>query len=381
MLLAACDKSPDQAARSPQAAASAAPTVTALSVQLIRATRGPLVDWLPASGNVAPREVLSVATDLGGQRIARFHAQVGNTVKSGQLLATLDSSLLRTELAQVRASIDEANAALDNARSQAARAAELAAVGMVSTQAQQNAAAAERVALARLAMQRAVLAGVNERLARSQLKAPAAGIIIARSGVEGAVVAPGQEVFRLALDADMEWLAEVPSQSAHRLKPGDQVDLNGEDGAALVGTVQRVAPVVDPGNRRVIVHVALPREAAVRPGSYLKGRIILGQTSAWWVPTSAVVLRGASSWVMAVDGRGSVSEHEVRVLGTEGSQSAVEGIDEALELIERGAAYLSQGDRVTVVSRPAPLGVAAAAAVGARPDDCAAPCRPETGKP
>ena len=382
LLLAGCGQSPAPSSAAPASReAAAAPSATALSVRLVRASKGPLTDLLPASGNVAPREVLSVATDIGGQRIARFHAQVGDTVVAGQLLAMLDSSLLRTEQAQVKAGIDEAKAAMDNARAQAARAQELAAVGMVSAQALQNAAAAERAARARVTMQEAVLAGVNERLARSRLRAPAAGVIIARNGMEGAVVAPGQEVFRLALDADMEWLAEVPSPSASRLKTGDSVDLRGEDGATLLGTVQRVAPVVDPGSRRVIVHVALPREAAVRPGSFLKGHIILGRNPAWWVPSSAVVMRGPSAWVLGVDAQGTVSEHDVRVLAEEGALTAVAGIDDSLELIERGAAYLSQGDRVTVVSRPAPRGVEGAPVGNARDDDCNPPCRPETGKP
>lgn len=336
----------------PKAAAASAPV--ALSVEVVQAAYRAVPDWLDASGNVAPRETVSVSTELGGMRIARFHAEVGQSVKQGQLLAVLDDSLLRSEWAQLQAAADEARIALGTTQQQLSRAKELADQGMVSQQALLNAQAAEGAAQARLRQQQAGMAGLQQRMSRARVIAPTDGVITARLGLQGSVVAPGQDIFRLTRQAELEWQAEVPAQSVHRLQVGSDVLLMADNQAELRGQVSRIGPVVDPSNRRIVVYVALQPSEAVRPGNFLKGRIALGVQQAWWLPSSAIVLRGDAAWVLSVDAEGLVREHRVQVLRTQGPESAVEGVDGQLRIVAQGGPYLSQGDRVHVVASVSP---------------------------
>lgn len=354
----ACSPAPDSGPSS--AAAASAPV--ALSVDVVRATWREVPEWLEVSGNVAPRETVSVSTELGGMRIARFHAQVGDAVQQGQLLAVLDDSLLRSELAQLQAAADEAKIALSTAQQQLSRAKELADQGMVSQQALLNAQAAEGAAQARLRQQQAGMAGLHQRMSRARVTAPAAGVITARQGIQGSVVASGQDIFRLTRHAELEWQAEVPAQSVHRLQVGGEVQLLADNQTELRGQVTRIGPVVDPNHRRIVVYVALQPSEAVRPGNFLKGRMALGTQQAWWLPTTAVVLRGDAAWVLSVDAQGLVQELRVQVLRTLDRDSAVTGLEGNLDVVAQGAPYLSQGDRVHVVSRMAPP-----AAVASRP--------------
>ena len=65
---------------------------------------------LSASGSIAPWQEASVGAQLGGYQLIEIRVNVGDEVRRGQVLARLDSALLRAEEAQLLANDEQASA-------------------------------------------------------------------------------------------------------------------------------------------------------------------------------------------------------------------------------------------------------------------------------
>jgi len=366
-LLAACSRE----AEAPAGSEAAAPR-PALVVTTVRPSNTEIADTLVANGSVAAWHEALVGAEVGGLRIAEVRVDVGDTVRKGDLLAVLATDTLRAELAAARAMLaeaqagrSEARAMFGEARANAGRAREIENTGALSAQQVAQYLTAARTALARVELAdarvlsaQAQVDAVNLRLRLSQVRAPDAGIVSAREATVGAVVQPGQELFRIVRQGRIEWRAELPATEVGRIRPGQPVTVRPAAGAPVSGTVRRVAPVVDARTRNTIVHVDLPAGAA-RPGTFAQGEFALGGASALTVPQSAVVVRDGFTYVFRVDG-GRVLQQKIDAGRRAGDRLEVlGGIPADALLVERGVGFLNDGDLVQV-SAPEPTAAGAA---------------------
>ncbi len=82
----------------------------ALTVTVARPLLGRLSTQLSANGSIAAWQEASVGSEVQGLRLARLHADIGDTVRTGQVLATFASETVQADLALVRAQLQEAQA-------------------------------------------------------------------------------------------------------------------------------------------------------------------------------------------------------------------------------------------------------------------------------
>nr|MBP7491832.1 biotin/lipoyl-binding protein [Rhodoferax sp.] len=136
------------AADAPAAAQSAAKP--SLTVSLTPASSGQMPVTLLANGSVAAWQEASVGAQVSGLRIEELHAQVGDTVKRGQLLATLSSDAIEADLALARAMLAEATAVAAEASANADRARVVQGTGALSAQLINQFLAGEMTAKARV---------------------------------------------------------------------------------------------------------------------------------------------------------------------------------------------------------------------------------------
>jgi len=330
----------------------------ALTVQVVQAQRA---DWplqLRASGNIAAWQEAILSAEVGGLRIAEISVNVGDSVKAGQVLATLDSAAVQIDLAQAQATLAEAEAALTEARANAARAREVQASGAVSQQQISQWLTAEKTAEARVLSAQAQRDAQQLRLARSSVLAPDAGTISSRLATLGAVVAPGQELFRLIRGDRLEWRAEVTATELAQLRSGQSVQVAASGSAPannsmLSGRIRMLAPTVDVQSRNALVYVDLPANAmraGLRPGMQVRGEFTLGNANALSLPLQAISMRDGFSYVFAVGDDQRVRQIKVQ-LGRR-SMDRVEissAIDNKARYVAAGTAFLSDGDLVHVV--------------------------------
>ena len=362
--LAACGGA-DPAAKPQQgaAAASAAPASaarSALTVRVVSPQTMAMPVALSATGTVSPWQEAVVGAEANGLRLASVLVEAGDSVRKGQLLATLQADTVRADLAQAEAALAEAQAAAADAEANAQRARAVQGSGAMSAQAIGQMLTAAQTAQARVAAQQAALAAAKLRLAQTEIKAPDDGLISARTATVGAVVPAGQELFRLIRQSRLEWRAEVPAADLARIKPGQPAVLTPAGGNAVPGVVRRVAPTVDAQTRNGVVYVDLQASPAVKAGMFARGEFQLGAAQSLSLPSSALLLRDGFDVVMRVDAKGRVAQTKVTVLGREAQRVAVQGLPPDARVVVSGGAFLSDGDTVKVVADAAPAAAPAA---------------------
>ena len=348
---------------------------------------------LGANGNIAAWQEASVGTESNGLRLAEVLVNVGDVVSRGQLLARFADDSVQADVAQARAGVAETAAQATEATANANRVRTLQGTGTFSGQQISQYLAAEQTALARVESAKAALAAQTLRLKNTQVLAPDAGIISARSATVGAVVSSGTELFRMIRQGRLEWRAEVTATELGRMLPGTGVTVTAANGAQLKGRVRTVAPTVDPLTRSGLVYVDLPpmqissaaREAtsvgataaapgrpkqgtapsgggAVReatsvgaiPGMFARGEFELGESKALTVPQQAVVVRDGFSYVFRLNPDQRVSQIKVQPGRRVGERVEVlDGIGPDAVLVASGAGFLNDGDLVKVVVAPA----------------------------
>jgi RND family efflux transporter MFP subunit len=315
-----------------------------------------LPDRLEANGNIAAWQEASLGAETGGLRLAEVRAEAGDAVKRGQVLAVFAEETPRAELAQARAALAEAEAAAREAAANAARARSVQATGALSAQQMGQYLSGEATAQARAQAARANVDLAEMRLKHTQVLASDDGVISLRSpqATLGAVVAQGQELFRLIRRNRLEWRAEVTAEELARLRPGLEATVKSAAGAVTRGRVRRVAPIVDAQSRNALVYVDLPASAihdgGFKPGMFARGEFALGSRSALTVPRQALVVREGFSYVFLIGGDGHVRQAKVTVGARFGEVAEIRaGISADATLVGSGAGFLNDGDLVKVV--------------------------------
>jgi RND family efflux transporter MFP subunit len=309
-----------------------------------------------ANGNIMAWQEASIGTEADGLRLADVKANVGDVVRRGQVLAVFASDTVSAELAQSRAAVAEAEAALAGATDNARRAAELQTTGTLSAQQIRQYITAERTAQARLEAAQAVETTQQLRLAQTRVRAPDDGVISARSATVGAVLPAGQELFRLIRRGRLEWRAEVAAPDLAKLKPGQVARVTPVGGETIEGRLRMVAPTIDMQTRNGLVYVDLPADAPARVGMFARGEFEIGTIRVMTLPQSAVLLRDGFGYVMRViriDPDSKVIQTKVTTGQRVGDRVEITGgIEASARVVASGGAFLGDGDLVRVVDEP-----------------------------
>jgi len=222
--------------------------------------------WL---GVVVSRESVDVTADSQG-RLQAVYVSIGDRVKKGDRIASLDTRIAAQDLEMARSSLrgdeaDERRAVDELAEAQARNDRRQKNPDFFSKEdladavlKAKTAGAALEVARSRTAEQRAKIRQLETSLGRNDVRAPFDGRVAERFADAGALVGPGTPVVRLISAGDLMVRAAVPPEEAHRLSPGNPVTATVRTlGLAVPGTIQRIAPEVDAASQMVLIEVRL----------------------------------------------------------------------------------------------------------------------------
>jgi HlyD family secretion protein len=330
---------------------ASAPAQPSLTVTLTSPQRADWPQTVSANGGIAAWQEAVIGAEVPGLRLTEVAVQIGDRVRRGQLLARLQSATTEAEAATTRANIAEAEASLAEAQANAERARQLQATGAISAQQIQQYTTGEQTARARVAALRARADADRVRLAQTRIVAPDDGVISARTATVGAVVQPGQELFRLIRQQRLEWRAEVAATDLVKLAPGMPVTVTPAGGRVVTGKLRMVAPTVDAATRNGTVYVDLPEPGDAKAGMFARGEFEIGRASGLTLPQSAVLQRDGFSYVFLLGADNRVKQQKVQVGRRNGEQVEVaSGLDANARVVAAGAGFLADGDTVRVVS-------------------------------
>ncbi|MBS0545446.1 MAG: efflux RND transporter periplasmic adaptor subunit [Proteobacteria bacterium] len=357
-------------AAAPSSAAAGASTPTSRPALTVAIATPDTRRWprlVAATGDIAAWQEVVISAEISNLRLTAVHADVGDRVRKGQLLASIADDTVVAALAQSTAAVAEADASLQEARSNAERARQLSGSGAMSAQQVRQYLSAEQTAAARLQSARARVQADRVRLGQTRVLAPDDGIVSARTAGVGALAQSGQPLFRLIRGGRLEWRAEVPEAALGRIAPGSRATLTAPDGSLVAGKVRTVAPTVDPGTRNGIVYVDLPLGTAstpVRAGMFARGAFELGEDAALTLPQAAVLLSDGFAYVFRLerareDGAAHVTQTKVKAGRRIGDRiEIVDGLAADALVVARGVGFLADGDAVRVGTTPPAAGAA-----------------------
>jgi RND family efflux transporter MFP subunit len=325
-----------------------------LAVRSVVARMEQWPETIEAFGNIAPWEEMIVSAHVEGQPLVELRANVGDRVRSGQVLARFDTAMLIAEVRRLRAEVEQAMAEVGQANAERDRALQLADSGAVSKQELMQRVTAAQVAGARLSASRARLSARELDLQRADVMAPDDGTISARNAQAGIVGTPGLELFRIIRHDRLEWRGELTAAQLSRVAPGQQVQLSLPGGAAANARIRRLAPAMNMQTRLATIYADIEPGGPARAGTYVNGRIALGERPALVVPASSIVVRDGYSFAFKVISEGEarrVTQERVEVGRRTGTDVEIlAGLSDGERVVAHGAGFLDDGDSVRVVT-------------------------------
>jgi len=329
-----------------------------------------LLGLAPAQADTLPRPIVSeivtgsaiaargfpgviaaeVETTLGFQTSGRIESRpvnLGDAVRSGQVLATLDQITLADDVAAAEAGIRAAGAQADFARQSLARAEELFRRGVAPEAALEAAQAKAQASTAAVEAARADLARARDAARFGTLSAPSAGVVSLVLAEPGTVVTPGTPVLRLATEAGREAVIDVPDDMLAVLPPKAQfhVESRGEGERSVEGRLRLVEPVADASTRAHRLRIALADGgASFRLGSLVTAKLDLPGDLLLTLPIAAVfeTADGPRVWRVGAERR---AEAAPVTLGQRLGERVVitSGLSEGDEVLIRGIHSVAKG--------------------------------------
>lgn len=362
-----------------QAEPAPKPTVLVPAVTVIPASRREIVETMVVTGTLVPRDEILVTPEIDGYRITDVMVEEGARVESGQVLARLSRDLIDRQIAQQKANIDKAAAAVpqaENSIEQAEAAETEARLGFERAQQLQqtgNATAvtietrtsALRQAQGRLAFARngllsakadleqakAVGEELKLRLARTEIRAPEAGIVSRRSARVGmAASAASEPLFRLIARGEIELEGEVIETKLPLLRDGSPAWIELGEGDRIQGSIRVVYPEVDKASRLGKVRIKLEPDPRLRIGTFARGGVEIARARGISVPQASVLYSGGSKVSLLVVAGGVVQSREVRTgLSDDDDIEIRQGLAEGEAVIVKAGSFLRDGDQVRAV--------------------------------
>ncbi|NKI92584.1 efflux RND transporter periplasmic adaptor subunit [Rhizobacter sp. SG703] len=297
-----------------------------------------------------------------GGKITRRSANVGDTVKAGQVLAQLDPQDLKLAQESARAALAAAQTNLELANADYKRYKDLRDQGFISSAELERRDTALKSAQAQFDQARAQAGVQGNQAAYAALVADANGVITGVDAEPGMVVAAGTPVVRLAQDGPRDVVFSVPEDHVGDLralarKPGAlKVRLWGSN-EAVSASIREVAAAADAATRTFQIKADIG-ELPARLGQTATVLIELPQQSGVVrLPLSAVTeLQGRTSvWLVDKNAQGvlSVKAQPIQVGGADGNTVVVAGgLAPGQMVVTAGVHVLSPGQQVKLYVEP-----------------------------
>ena len=321
------------------------------SVNVVRPTPATWTPIVEIDGTLAAGQHAELGFKTGG-RIAQISVKVGDAVKGGQLLATLDAgeaaAQVRATQAQVRAAEAQLALASDtDRRTQTLVQSGSAAEGMGVQSVQQRALAA-----AQLEAAQAQLSQNQVALANHRLSAPFAGSVTRAPEGIGAVVNPGTTLFEIDDLSHLKLKGTLGEQDAALVAPGAVLSIDTEHGA-VTGTVTAVLGTVDPSTRRVRVEAAIDNAGGrLRAGSFVRATVASKESLDVLKLPHEALKPGAQDEVFVVEHDTLVSRHLAFSIAPDGTLLVRGGLKPSDRVVLAPRSDAEPGERVTPRRQP-----------------------------
>lgn len=355
------------------------------------------------AGKVVPIEEVTIASKLPG-KVELVKADVGTSVKEGDLLFSLDTKSVNAQLRQSKAAVENAQAGLimatdstiaqqltelkasveqaqlqyDDAKRSYDRVQQLYASSAASKKQledagtylknsevqlnslrenlkifnERSAPQTEAIAAAQLEQAKAAYEAASIQVGDSSVMAPISGIVSMRNIDEGEFVGGGVPVFTVINTDTVLVSIGVPDTLAEKLHVGESVSISitALNGQEFSGTIDTLSPAANPQTQAYTVKIKLENPGnAIKPGMLAKVSMPLdSKENIIVVPNEAILVQDAAQYVYIVQG-GKVKKVQVTTgLSNDEFTEVTRGLKEGEPVITEGQSFLNDGENVSM---------------------------------
>ena len=322
--------------------AAGQPAVAATPVSVLNVRPESFRSYLDVQGRVDFDQSATASSRAAGT-LTSLRVQRGDRVRKGQVLATVDASILDASVAELRTRLDLARVVYQKQKSLWDQ--------QIGTEIQFLTAKNNYQALQRN------LATLNQQRALYNVVAPFAGTVDEVLPKLGEITAPGAPVVRLTSGTGGKILAEVSEAYGNRIKAGDAAVVTIPDlgDAELPATVRVVSRAINATSRTFTVELRLKnaKAADLRPNMVATVRILnYNQANATVIPVDIVQRDELNSYVYIVGQEGGKSVAKKRIIKTgntyNGKVEVTSGLTATDQIISGGYQNLNEGQAVAV---------------------------------
>jgi len=251
--------------------------------------------------------------------IAAWHKGIGDYVKQGELLASIDTPEQEHQLAQARAEQEQISARMQLAKSTLARWEALSqSESAISQQDMDEKRSALRQSQADLNAAQANVKRLENLDNYRNITAPFAGIITRRSIEVGDYITVGsKELFALTQTDPLRATIWIPQAYADNLSTGTEISLNlrEQQGQNLNARIERIAGGIDPSTRSRQVDLILPNPgAALLPGAYAEVSIPVNSSIETLItPSATLIIRDQNQRIAVVESDNTISFRTIKL--------------------------------------------------------------------
>jgi RND family efflux transporter MFP subunit len=347
--------------------------------------RGQLANKLQVAGEFLPYQEVELHAKVAGY-IKRINVDIGDRVKTGQVLAILDVPELeaqvqgatagvrqtREQITRANSEVQQAQANYDalHAQSQRLQQAAKAQPGLIAQQELDDALAKDQAAAAQVDAAKSALSATQQELGVSQadqqrytsladysrIMAPFNGVVTWRYADTGALIQAGTSnsgsmpVVKLAEIDVLRLRLPVPESLAPFVHVGDTAEIQVQAlNRTFSGKVARDTEALDPSTRTMQVEIDVPNpKGQLEPGMYAQVTLDIERVGdALVVPIQAVDQSGSQPTVMLVDSSNHVQRRAVQVgIATANRTEILHGLQAGDKVIATNLSSYQAGELV-----------------------------------
>jgi RND family efflux transporter MFP subunit len=293
--------------------------------------------------------------------LKKWYFDIGARVKTGQLLAEIETPELDRQLDQARADLATARANLQLAETTAERYRLLFKTDSVSKQDVEDKVGDLEAKRAMVDSATYNMRRLQETQAFQKVYAPFDGVITTRNIDIGALIdaganAPGKELFDIASTGRLRVYVNVPQIYSRAAAPGSPADLTLEEfpGRHFPARIVRTADAIDPSSRTLLTEVDVDNPTGeLLPGAFVSVHLKLAPKNVRvMLPVNTLIFRSEGLQVAVV--RDGKAELRSIVMGRDyGNEvEVISGLSPQDEVIENPSDSLTSGTPVFVTASP-----------------------------
>lgn len=364
---------------------------TTLGVQTVKAQKKSIETAIPVAGVLLPTGTVTLSSKTLGQ-VVNVSATVGDTVKQGQTLVTLDTTQLNAQLTQAEAALKQANAAVRAAKStaSAASSAVTSAQGQANTakinydaaksaydamkaaydggsateadlqkafvamqvaqsqydtanngavnQAKYSSSSASRnvnTLEAAVEVAQANVDLVNVQIANATITSPVDGVVVSRNYNPGELATAGAQLLTIMQAGPLKLKGTISQSALPWIAEGEAVDVSVDiyTGKTFAGKVSMIAPMAVATGEYFPIEISVEQAEGLKPGLSARTNIPISSQDTLSVPSAAVVQEDGQS-VVYVFADGKVKRTQVTAGLSDGNFTEIlSGLSEGQEVV------------------------------------------------